>query len=183
MITISLKTGDVAVHDSKCEDWTVQLVDTGLNTQTGGRIKQLAHWIGHETFMMTYGDGLANINVKELVSFHKKHGKLATVTAVRPPARFGGILLDGNLVTEFVEKAQIGEGWVNGGFFVLERRVLDYVTSDETIFEHGPLERLAKEGQLAAYLHDGFWQCMDTLRDVHFLESLWEKESAPWKVW
>jgi len=181
--SIHLGNGRLDVHNASREDWVVHLIDTGLHTQTGGRIKRLAPWIGNETFMMTYGDGVANINIRELVAFHRRHGKLATVTAVRPPARFGGLAFDGDLVARFVEKPQIGEGWINGGFFVLEPGVLDYIQGDTIAWEREPLERLAEEGQLVAYRHDGFWQCMDTLRDVRLLESLWTEDRAPWKVW
>ena len=181
--SIRLSNGHVKVHDGGKEDWFVHLVDTGLHTETGGRIKRLAPWIGNETFMMTYGDGVADINIRELVAFHRRHRRLATVMAVRPPARFGGLNFDGDLVGRFVEKSQIGEGWINGGFFVLEPGVLDYIEGDNIIFEREPLERLAEERQLVAYRHDNFWQCMDTLRDVRFLESLWQADKAPWKVW
>ncbi|MBI2015722.1 MAG: glucose-1-phosphate cytidylyltransferase [Candidatus Rokubacteria bacterium] len=182
-LTVSLGSGKVTAHDGQREDWTVQLVDTGLATQTGGRLKRLAPWVGKETFLMTYGDGVADVDVKALLAFHGRHGKLATVTAVRPPARFGGLVFDGDLVSEFTEKPQIGEGWINGGFFVMEPGALDYIAGDETYLEREPLERLAKDGQLAAWRHDGFWQCMDTLRDLKLLESLWESGRAPWKVW
>ncbi len=182
-LTINLIDAHLGVHDGVREEWVVHLVDTGLRTQTGGRVKRLASWIGTETFMMTYGDGVANIDIKELAAFHKRHGKLATVTAVRPPARFGGLSFDGDVVTAFVEKPQIGEGWINGGFFVLEPGVLDYVDSDETIFEREPLERLARDGQLMAYRHYGFWQCMDALRDVRLLEGMLQSGQAPWKIW
>ena len=181
--SIHLGSGQVDVHDGDREDWTVHLIDTGARTDTGGRVKRLAKWIGNETFMMTYGDGVANVNISELIAFHRKHRKLATVTAVRPPARFGGIIFNGDQVIRFVEKPQIGEGWINGGFFVLEPGVLDYIEGDRTIFEQEPLERLAEDGQLMAYRHDDFWQCMDTLRDVRLLESLWQQGIAPWKVW
>jgi len=181
--SIRLNNGHIDVYDSGSEDWCVHLIDTGLRTETGGRIKRLATWIGNETFMVTYGDGVAHINIQELVAFHQRHGKLATVTAARPPARFGGLAFDGDLVARFVEKPQIGEGWINGGFFVLEPGVLDYIEGDATAWEREPLERLAEEGQLVAYRHDGFWQCMDTLRDLRLLESLWESGKAPWKVW
>ncbi len=183
IFSIRLSNGNVDVHEGEREDWLVHLIDTGFETQTGGRIKRLASWIGNETFMMTYGDGVANINIQDLVAFHRRHGKLATVTAVRPPARFGGLSFEGNLVAKFVEKPQIGEGWINGGFFVLEPKVIDYIEGDETPWEREPLERLAEDGQLVAYCHDGFWQCMDTLRDVRLLNSLWESGKAPWKVW
>jgi len=181
--SIHLGNGRVDVHDAGREDWVVHLIDTGLRTETGGRIRQVAPWIGNETFMMTYGDGVANINIQELVAFHRKHGKLATVTAVRPPGRFGGLTLDENLVATFAEKPQIGEGWINGGFFVLEPGVLDYIEGDDTLFERDPLERLAQDGQLVAYRHDDFWQSMDTLRDVRLLEALWAEGRALWKVW
>ncbi len=181
--TIRLGDGHVQVYDGDREDWTVHLIDTGLETQTGGRIKRLAPWVSGETFMMTYGDGVADINVRDLVAFHRKHGKLATVTAVRPPARFGGLTLNGDLVATFAEKRQISEGWINGGFFVFEPKVLEYIDGNETIFEREPLERLGKDGQLVAYRHGGFWQCMDTRRDVQLLESLWASGKAPWKSW
>lgn len=182
-LSIYMEAGRVVVHDGNREDWIVHLVDTGLPTQTGGRIKRLAAWINNETFMMTYGDGVANINIEKLLAFHRRHGKLATVTAVRPPARFGGLNFEGELVTRFNEKPQIGEGWINGGFFVLEPGVLDYIQGEETIFERNPLERLAEDEQLVAYRHDDFWQCMDMLRDVRFLNKLWDSGDAPWKVW
>jgi len=178
--SVHLATGHVDVHPSPIEDWTVHLVDTGLSTETGGRIKRVASLLGREPFMMTYGDGVANIDIGKLVAFHKGHGKLATVSAVRPPARFGGLDLDGDKVRRFVEKPQIGEGWINGGFFVLEPKVLDYIGGDETLFEREPLEQITAAGQLCAYRHDDFWQCMDTIRDVKRLESLWQSGQAPW---
>ncbi len=181
--TIRLKDGKSFVHDGTPEDWTIHFVDTGLNTSTGGRLKQLAPWIKGKTFMMTYGDGVSNINVKKLAAFHRKHGKCATITAVHPPSRFGGLDFQGNLVTQFIEKPQIGEGWINGGFFVLEPEVLDYIDNDQTMFEQEPLEQLVKDQELVAYRHDDFWQCMDTLRDVRLLDSLWKKGEAPWKIW
>ena len=165
------------------EDWLVHLVDTGAGTNTGGRLKRLQEWVGNETFLMTYGDGVANVNIPAVVEFHRQHGQLATVTAVRPPARFGGLNFDGDRVVEFLEKPQIGEGWINGGFFVLEPEVLNYIAGDHILFEQEPLERLAQEGQLFAYRHYDFWQCMDTLRDVRMLEGLWQDGKAPWKVW
>ena len=182
-LTVSLASGKVTAHDGEREDWTVDLVDTGAATQTGGRLKRLARWLGKEPFLMTYGDGVSAVDVRTLLAFHRHHGRLATVTAVRPPSRFGGLVFDGDLIREFTEKPQIGEGWINGGFFVLEPGVLDYIAGDDIVFEREPLERLAKDGQLAAYRHDGFWQCMDTLRDLRLLESLWESGAAPWKVW
>jgi glucose-1-phosphate cytidylyltransferase len=182
-LTVRLQTGDVLVRDGGPEDWTVHLLDTGAQTQTGGRVKRLAEFIGDETFMLTYGDGVGNVDVARLLACHKRHGKLATVSAVRPPARFGGITIEGDRVMRFEEKPQIGEGWINGGFFVLEPAIAKYIQGDETVFERAPLEQLAKEGQLAAYRHEGFWQCMDTLRDVRLLDDLWRQGAAPWKVW
>lgn len=172
--------GYFATHN---DDWLVNCVDTGLNTGTGGRLKKMASLLGAETFMMTYGDGVCDVDLDRLLAFHRAHGKLATITAVRPPARFGALVFDGDKVTNFVEKSQANEGWINGGFFVLEPKVLDYIDSDAMMFEQKPLERLAAEGQLMAYRHDGFWQCMDTLRDMKLLNNLWDTGKAPWKVW
>ena len=182
-LTIHLKDGSVEVHDGLQEDWTVQLVYTGTQTNTGGRLKRLEPWLDGETFMMTYGDGVANVRVDELLDFHRKSGSRATVTAVQPPARFGSLTFDGDNVTAFAEKAQIAEGWINGGFFVLEPAVLDYIDGDETLFEREPLERLTQDGELTAYKHDSFWQCLDTRRDMRYLEELWESGNPPWKVW
>jgi glucose-1-phosphate cytidylyltransferase len=182
-LTIYLGKGKVDAHDQEREDWIVHLVDTGMQTQTGGRVKRLAHLLDTETFMLTYGDGVSNVNIQKLLAFHRAHGKLATVTAVRPPARFGGLTFDGDYIKEFSEKPQTGEGWINGGFFVFEPRVLDYIKDDSTILEREPLERLARDRQLVAYRHDDFWQCMDTLRDQRLLESLWQSGKAPWKIW
>ena len=159
----------------------IHYIDTGLRTQTGGRIKRLANYLD-ERFFLTYGDGVANIDISNLLSFHLKHGKIATITAVHPPARFGGLILNGNTVTEFEEKHPTREGWINGGFFVFEPEVLDYLVSDSCILEREPLENLAQEGQLMAYRHEGFWQCMDTMRDVRLLNELWERGNAPWKI-
>lgn len=182
-MTIQLRTGVVSVQDVQAEDWTVHLLNTGLDTATGGRVKRAGAYVGEETFMLTYGDGVADVNIADLVRFHRSHGLLATVTAVRPSARFGGLRLEGDRVGLFEEKPQLGEGWVNGGFFVLEPGALGYIDSDDVPFERAPLEKLAEAGQLAAYRHDRFWQPMDTLRDVELLESLWEAGNAPWKVW
>lgn len=181
-LTVKLGTGDVTVHDRDREDWTVHLLDTGLATKTGDRLRQAAQFIGPERLMMTYGDGVADVDVRSLLDFHERQGKLVTMTAVRPPARFGSLRFDGDLVAQFEEKPQLGEGWINGGFFVIEPEAIPYITPD-CMFEHEPLERLAAAGELAAYRHDGFWQCMDTLRDVRFLESLWERGDAPWCTW
>lgn len=182
-VTVDLASGDVTVHDGERDDWTVHLLDTGLLTQTGGRVKKLAQFIGREPFMLTYGDGVANIDFAQLLAFHQSHGKLATVTAVRPPSRFGGIAFEGNRVAHFTEKPQIGEGWINGGFFVLEPEVAEYVVHDGVIWEREPMEQLVADGQLVAYRHDSFWQCMDTLRDVRLLEEMWQEGNAPWKMW
>lgn len=182
-LTIYLKDGKIKTHERHCKDWIVHLVDTGQNAGTGGRLKLLKPWIEKETFLMTYGDGISNVNVAKLKAFHKRQKKLATVTAVRPPARFGGIEFKGDAVKRFIEKPQIGEGWINGGFFVLEPDVLDYIDEKKTMFEREPLERLVADGELAAFRHDDFWQCMDTMRDVKLLEQLWQSGKAPWKVW
>ncbi|MEP6691750.1 MAG: glucose-1-phosphate cytidylyltransferase [Gemmatimonadaceae bacterium] len=183
-LSVCLGDGTVSTHGEPVDDWTLHLIDTGVATQTGGRLKRLKEWVGDERFMLTYGDGVCDVDLRKLVSFHEAHGKLATVTAVRPPARFGGLRLDdGGAVLEFEEKPQIGEGWVNGGFFVLEPEVLDFIEGDDTLWERGPLEALAAKGELRAYRHEGFWQCMDTVRDLQLLETLWADGRAPWKVW
>lgn len=183
-MTVGLKKGEVAPGPGSkpgAEDWTIHLMDTGASTNTGGRVKRLQPHL-NETFMVTYGDGVANVDVKKLVEFHKSHGKIATMTAVRPPARFGSILFEGDQVKKFAEKPQTGEGWINGGFLVLEPAIFDYLDGDSASLESGAMERLAAAGQLMAYKHDGFWQCMDTLRDKNQLEALWGK-GAPWRVW
>lgn len=182
-MTLELKTGAVTRHDGAIEDWLLHLVETGQDSNTGGRVKRLQSLIGNETFMVTYGDGLADIDLKALLAFHKSHGRMATVTAVRPPARFGGIIFDGDLVSAFTEKPQTGEGWINGGFMVLEPKIFDAIAGDASSLESEVLEQLAKERQLAAYRHDHFWQCMDTIRDRTFLQGLWSANKAPWKVW
>jgi glucose-1-phosphate cytidylyltransferase len=184
-MTVDVGTGAVEAHErsENKDDWRVTLIDTGRHTETGGRMLRIAPYLDGSTFMMTFGDGVADVDIRELVSFHRSHGKLATLTAVRPPARFGHVDLDGNQVIEFSEKPQLGEGWINGGFFVLEPEVLDYIEGDDTQFQREPLERLASGGQLMAYRHQGFWQCMDTLRDKLLLQHLWESEAAPWNVW
>ena len=182
-LTVSMGGGGVTVHDGNAEDWQVDLLDTGGRSETGGRIRRVAQFIGPEAFMLTYGDGLSSVDIRRLVEFHQGHGKLATMTAVRPPARFGAVTLQGDMVTSFQEKPQAGEGWINGGFFVLEPGVADYIDGDFTKWEREPMERLSADGQLAAYRHDGFWQGMDTLRDVRQLEGIWQRGDAPWKVW
>jgi glucose-1-phosphate cytidylyltransferase len=185
--TVRIGSGDVMRQTHSGEDWTVHLSDTGLQTNTGGRIKRLKNTIGRETFMLTYGDGVSDVNIRDLVAFHRKHGKLATVTAVHPPARFGELVLSDNLndprVIDFAEKPQVREGWINGGFFVLEPEVIDYIDGDDISWQSEPMERLARDGQLMAYRHDGFWQCMDTVRDVELLQTLWSRGTAPWKTW
>lgn len=180
---VNLKDGTERVLKSSTPDWNIAVVDTGLHTMTGGRIKRLAGWLEGKRFMCTYGDGVGNVDLRALLAFHESHGKAATVTAVRPPARFGGLVLDGAQVREFSEKPQTGEGWINGGFFVFEPSVLDHIDGDATVLEREPLERLAAEGQLMAFQHEGFWQPMDTLREKRVLESLWESGKAPWKTW
>lgn len=182
-LTIDVHRGKVKKHNTTRQDWVVDLIDTGLNSMTGGRIKRLAPYLCNQTFMLTWGDGVSTINLHKLLAFHKAHGKLATLTAVRPPARYGHLVFDGDRVAEFNEKPQLGEGWINGAFFVLEPQVLDYIDGDETVWEKDPLERLAADGQLMAYRHEGFWQCMDTLREKHILNTLWENRQAPWKIW
>ncbi len=182
-LSVDLKTGSVSMHEGNHEDWIIHLLDTGADTQTGGRIKRVAEFIGDEPFMLTYGDGVSNVDIPRLLDFHHAHGKLATLTAVRPPARFGQMAFDGDRVTQFEEKPQLGEGWINGGFFVLEPRIAGYIEGDATLWEREPLEHLADQGELMAYRHDGFWQSMDTLRDVHLLNKLWQEGQAPWKVW
>lgn len=182
-MTINLSNGSVQTHRKECEDWIVNLIDTGLQTLTAGRVKRLQPWLRNQTFMLTYGDGVANIDLRNLLQFHRSQGRLVTVTAVRPPARFGGLIFNGHLVSQFTEKLQIGEGWINGGFLVCEPGVFAYLQGDDTSLEADVLERLAAKGQLAAYRHEGFWQCMDTLRDVRVLERLWQSGQSPWKVW
>jgi glucose-1-phosphate cytidylyltransferase len=182
-ISVRMGTGEVTIHQGNCEDWTVHLLDTGADTQTGGRIRRVAQFIGNEPFMLTYGDGVANIDLKKLLDFHQSQGKLVTLTAVRPPARFGQMTIDAGSVMEFKEKPQIGEGWINGGFFVLQPGIEKYIPDDHTVWERGPLEQISSDGQLVAYQHPEFWLCMDTLRDVQMLEKLWAEGNAPWKIW
>ena len=182
-ISVQMGTGEVTIHQGNCEDWTVHLLDTGADTQTGGRIRRVAQFIGNEPFMLTYGDGVANIDLKKLLEFHQNQGKLVTLTAVRPPARFGQMTIDAGSVVEFKEKPQIGEGWINGGFFVLQPGIEKYISDDHTVWERGPLEQISSDRQLVAYQHPEFWLCMDTLRDVQMLEKLWTDGNAPWKIW
>jgi glucose-1-phosphate cytidylyltransferase len=182
-LTVNLGTGDVHRHDRSQLEWSVDLIDTGISTLTGGRIKRLAPYLGNETFMMTWGDGVSDVNLDDLYAFHRSHGKLLTMTAVRPPARFGHMELDGDRVCEFSEKPQTQEGWINGAFFVAEPGIFDYIEGDQTQWEREPMEALARDGQLMAYRHESFWQCMDTLRDRVLLDQLWESGNAPWKIW
>lgn len=182
-LTVNLESGSMILHNGETDNWVVHLLDTGLNTQTGGRVKRIVSFIGDRTVMLTYGDGVCNLDFRELLEFHRRHGKLATVTAVRPAARFGNIIIDGESVTSFEEKPQVGEGWINGGFFVLEPDVKNYVENDDVEWEREPMERLVADRQLAAYRHKGFWHCVDTQRDKRILEELWESGQAPWRVW
>jgi glucose-1-phosphate cytidylyltransferase len=182
-LTIDLATGKVDAHAKECENWLVHLIETGVDANTGGRVRRLRRWLDAGTFMVTYGDGVCDVDLNALLRFHQASGRVATVTAVRPPARYGGLLFEGDLVSRFTEKPQAGEGWINGGFLVCEPRIFDYLDGDTSSLEIALLERLAEEGQLAAYRHDRFWQCMDTLRDKRQLEALWEQGTAPWKVW
>ncbi len=183
-LKVRLRTGEIEKNGmSSNPDWTVELVDTGVPTQTGGRIKRLAPYIKNETFMLTWGDGVSNVDLDALLQFHRSHGKLATMTAVRPPARYGHLDLNGSRVLVFSEKPQAEEGWINGAFFVLEPEVFDYIEGDEIVWEREPLERLARDGQLMAYKHYSFWQCMDTLREKHLLEKFWQSGNPPWKIW
>jgi len=184
-LSIDLAKGEVDVLRQNKLDWRLHLIDTGQQTNTGGRLRRMRPQLepDGQTFMVTYGDGVSNIDLTALLAFHKSHGKVATVTAVRPPARFGGLMFNGDHVEQFTEKPQIGEGWINGGFLVFEPRVFDYLSSDKSSLEADALEALAADGELCAYKHDGFWQCMDTVRDLTLLEGLWEKGSPPWRVW
>ncbi len=182
-LRVDLASGQVEdLEKDIAEDWIVHLMDTGQKTQTGGRLKRLEAQLDQSAFMVTYGDGVCDVNLQTVLDFHKAHGKMATITAVRPPSRFGGLVFEGDLVREFSEKPQIGEGWINGGFMVLEPGIFEYLTGDDSILEIDCLERLAEKGQLAAFRHEGFWQCMDTLREKRILEKLWQSGEAPWKV-
>lgn len=178
--SVDLATGDIMPHNIDAVDWKVTLVNTGTATMTGGRVKRMQKFIGNETCMLTYGDGVANINIDELLKFHRSHGKLVTVSAVRPSARFGELELDGSRVASFREKPQLHQGWINGGFFVIEPEFFNLISDDSTLLEREPLEQASKSGQLMAYSHDGFWHCMDTKRDHELLEELWAKGNAVW---
>lgn len=183
-LTINLKNNKVEVHENSSEPWNVTVVDTGENTMTGGRVKRIQKYLKpQESFCLTYGDGVSDLNIGELLKFHKGHGKMATITATRPPGRFGQLHIEGGAVTHFEEKPLGEGGYINGGFFVLNSDVLNLITDDTTIWEKGPLESITKSGQLGAFQHDGFWQPMDTLRDKNYLEALWASGKAPWKTW
>ncbi len=183
-ITIDLSNGKTVIHDGNQPNWKIHIMDTGLNTQTGGRLRRLGKWLENEdVFMFTYGDGVADINIDDLLAFHRSHGKLATVTTVRAPARFGRIGFDGDSISEFYEKPKTAEGWINGGYFILNPKVIDYIDNDDSIWERTPIEKLARDGQLMGYRHYGFWSCMDTLKEKNYLEDLWNTDKAPWKIW
>ena len=183
-LSIDLSTGNTIIHNGNHPGWKVHLVDTGLHTGTGGRLKRLERWLANdETFLFTYGDGVADLDIQALLRFHFSHGRLATVTTVRSPARFGRLAFEGDRVTEFYEKPEASEGWINGGYFVLNRKVLDYIDGDSTTWERTPVERLAQDGELMGYRHYGFWSCMDTFKEKNSLEELWASGQAPWKIW
>lgn len=175
--------GKITYHTDELEPWNVTIVDTGLNTMTGGRIKRISKYVGDEPFCLTYGDGVSDVSITKLIEFHKKCGNLATLTAVRPEGRFGIMELDGNRITDFREKKKDDSGWINGGYMVLEPGVFDYIDGDSTVFEQEPIEMLVKDGELNAFKHGGFWQCMDTMRDMEKLQALWATGKAPWKIW
>jgi len=182
-LRVSMDTGRVEKHGGDQPSWTVDLIDTGMRTMTGGRIKRLQPYVDNERFMLTWGDGVADVDLDALLAFHEDHGRLATMTVVRPPARYGHITMDEGEVTSFTEKPQTAEGWINGAFFVLEPEIFDYIDGDHTQWEREPLEQLSREGQLMAYQHTSFWQCMDTLREKYILESMWDSGNPPWKLW
>jgi glucose-1-phosphate cytidylyltransferase len=182
-MTVDMGDGGIERFDAESEKWKVHLVETGVDSMTGGRVLRLRPHLREGTFLVTYGDGVADIDIDKLIAFHKREGLVATVTAVRPPARFGGLVFNGNRVARFSEKPQTGEGWINGGFLVCEPAIFDYLKNDRSVLETDALERLAEEGMLAAYQHDGFWHCMDTLRDKRQLEAMWQTGRAPWKLW
>lgn len=182
-VTFDMAGNSVEIHQNSAEPWRVTLVDTGEKTMTGGRLKRVARYLGDEDFCITYGDGVANVNIGKLIAFHKKHGKLATVTAVQPPGRYGALAMEEKTVRGFLEKPQGDGGWINGGFFVLSPKVIDYIADDATSWEMEPMRQLAAEGNLQAFMHKGFWQPMDTLREKTQLEELWSSGKAPWKTW
>lgn len=182
-VTFDLQKNHMDIHHRHAEPWRVTLVDTGQQTETGGRLRRIREYLGDDNFCLTYGDGVGNIDIRSAIAFHESHGRLATITAVQPPGRFGALEVQSDAVVGFREKAD-GEGaWINGGFFVLSPRVVDYIDDDDTVWEHAPLERLSREDELRAFRHDGFWHPMDMIRDKNFLESLWATGKAPWRVW
>ncbi|ARG98732.1 glucose-1-phosphate cytidylyltransferase [Legionella micdadei] len=182
-VTLDINNNKMEIHQNNAEPWLITLVETGEKTMTGGRIKRIANHVGNEDFCLTYGDGVSDVNISELIAFHKRQKGLATLTAIQPPGRFGSLIMDNERITGFKEKPQGDGGWINGGFFVLSPQVINYIQDDDTIWEKDPLERLAAEGELSAFHHDGFWHPMDTLRDKNYLEELWESGKAPWKTW
>ncbi len=182
-LSIDFGRGNIRRDGQETESWTVNLMETGVATNTGGRLLRLKNWLDSDTFMLTYGDGVSNVDLTKLLAFHRSHGKIATVTAVRPPARFGGLVIEDEHVRSFTEKPVSGEGWINGGFLVFEPEIFDYLKDDQSSLEANSLEKIAADGQLAAYQHGDFWQCMDTLRDKHYLERLWQGGNAPWHTW
>lgn len=182
-MTVDLKGNKISYLNKNIEPWQITMVDTGLETQTGGRLRRAAKYLGKEDFCLTYGDGVSDVNISELVKFHKNHGKLATVTAVYPDSRFGALDIVGDRVRSFKEKPAFAEGKINGGFFVLSPKVVEYIRDDKTAFEHRPLSQLSREGELMAFKHEGFWKPMDTLRDKMQLEKMWQTDDAPWRVW
>jgi len=182
-VTFDIAGNKMEVHQNSAEPWKVTLVDTGENTMTGGRLKRVKQYLGDEAFCMTYGDGVADVDITKLVAFHKRHGRLATLTAVQPPGRFGAINMDKQEIVSFEEKPRGSHGWINGGYFVLNPQVVDYIEGDHTVWEKDIMERLSREGRLAAFLHTGFWHCMDNLRDKNYLDEVWNSGNVPWKVW
>lgn len=182
-ITFDMQNNQMEVHNNSAEPWKVTVVDTGLNTMTGGRVKRVRDYIGDETFLLTYGDGVCDVNIHQMLEFHRAHGKMATMTAIQPEGRFGVLDMTGDRIDAFREKSKGDTGWINGGYMVLEPKILDFIEGDETIFERQPLEKAAQQGELMAYRHEGFWQCMDTLRDKEKLEEMIEKGNAPWIKW
>ena len=182
-VTFDMQNNCMEVHEKHVEPWKVTLVDTGLNTQTGGRLRRIESYLDEEDFCFTYGDGVSDVNILDVVAFHREQGALATLTAAKPPGRFGAMEMEDTLITNFREKPDGDGAWINGGFYVLSPRVIDFIEGDDTVWERDPMERLAKDGEMRAFRHDGFWQCMDTLRDRFLLEGLWASGKAPWKVW
>lgn len=182
-MSIDFRCGSIKRTDQEIDSWNVNLIETGLNTQTGGRLLRMQRWLSGGTFLLTYGDGVSDVDIDSLLAYHRKQGKIATVTAVHPPARFGGLTIENGIVRNFSEKSIKGEGWINGGFIVFEPGVFDYLSGDAQSLEADALTRLAEDGQLAAYQHEGFWQCMDTLRDKNYLERLWQTGDSPWRTW